>query len=284
MKHAYLSVLIALALFSTTGSVCRSDEKHQNQSRPHDRSTSHKANLPPSPFTIIVQPAPVQIIQPSPTIEKEKPTQEWYYRPTITDWGILGVTLIYTVISLGLLNATRKQARLAIYTLVQSRKAVNAASASNRQNRELAEMELRAYVHVSSGEILNYDNMASRKARITIRNFGQTPAYNVTFWLNTWVEEFPLKIILPPPPDDFPMSREIMAPGRVSTNEVPVVATIPCIEGHLQLGAIAIFAYGEIRYRDAFNIERFTKFRLVCRGDGLNKGRMSPDRTGNEAN
>lgn len=107
-------ILIASALLlSAESKVSGSNEKHQDQTTAHKPGGKNKYQAATPSFTIVVQPAPVQIIQPSRAIEQNKPKQKWYQRPTITDWGILGVTLLYALTSLGLLNATRKQAALA---------------------------------------------------------------------------------------------------------------------------------------------------------------------------
>jgi hypothetical protein len=114
LKPLSASILIVSALLLSGGSdVSGSDEKHQNQTTTHEHGGNNKPQVATPSFTIVVQPAPVQIIQPSTPVEKNKPKQKWYERPTITDWGILGVTLLYVLISLGLLNETRKQAALA---------------------------------------------------------------------------------------------------------------------------------------------------------------------------
>lgn len=113
MKGSFLLVLIASALLLSGASNGGSDKTHQNQTGTDNRSTNGKTNPTPPTVNIVVQPAPVQIIQPSTPVEKKQPAQKWYQRPSATDWGILAVTLFYTLISLGLLDATRRQAILA---------------------------------------------------------------------------------------------------------------------------------------------------------------------------
>ena len=113
VKGSFLLVLIASALLLSGASNGGSDKTHQNQTGTDNRSTNGKTNPTPPTVNIVVQPAPVQIIQPSTPVEKKQPAQKWYQRPSATDWGILAVTLFYTLISLGLLDATRRQAILA---------------------------------------------------------------------------------------------------------------------------------------------------------------------------
>ena len=46
-----------------------------------------------------------------------------------------------------------------------------------------------------------------------------------------------------------------------------------------------IYVYGEVRYRDIFGTERFTKYRLMYGGaEGERSGKMKPCDEGNEAN
>ena len=48
---------------------------------------------------------------------------------------------------------------------------------------------------------------------------------------------------------------------------------------------MALYSFGEYRYRDAFEQERFTKYRFMVGGDtGFNESAMSPYKEGNEAN
>lgn len=51
----------------------------------------------------------------------------------------------------------------------------------------------------------------------------------------------------------------------------------------VQRGSGAIYAFGEIRYRDAFDVQRRTRFRHMCWGEGVPAGHMSPCPDGNEA-
>jgi hypothetical protein len=106
-----LLILIAsaLALLLSGVSSARSDEKHQD---PDHRRSDSKANVPTPAFTIIVQPAPVHVIQQAPPIEEKQAAEKSYERPMITDWGVLIVTLAYTGISLGLWCTTNRQAKL----------------------------------------------------------------------------------------------------------------------------------------------------------------------------
>ncbi len=113
LPKSFLPILVASALLLSAASVSGSDKEHQNQPRTHDRDAARKSNPAPSPFTVIVQPAPVQILRTSPAVEKTDAQKKWYQRPTVTDWGILVVTILYTAISIGLFVTTKNAARAA---------------------------------------------------------------------------------------------------------------------------------------------------------------------------
>jgi hypothetical protein len=109
-KPLSASILIALALF-LSAAASGSGDKSQHQATHHQSAAKDQSAYRPQPPTIIIEPAPVRIIQPAPAAEKQTIRQKWYQRPSITDWGVLVVTAVYALISLGLLKATLRQAR-----------------------------------------------------------------------------------------------------------------------------------------------------------------------------
>jgi len=113
LPKSFLLILIALALL-LSASAGQGDEKHQNQPSAHRHETDSQPRKATPAFTIIVQPAPVQIIQSRSSDEKENAEQEWYQRPTVTDWGILIITLVYTGISIGLFVIAKRSADAAM--------------------------------------------------------------------------------------------------------------------------------------------------------------------------
>ena len=138
-----LSILIASALLLSAASSGRSDEKHQNQTSPHRPHSHLQTNIPTPAFTIVVQPAPVQIIQESAPVEKKQPAQKWYQRPSITDWGVLFVTLAYVIISIGLLNATKTQATLA-------KQSAEIATCTLEETQKVNRIAQRGYLYVAN--------------------------------------------------------------------------------------------------------------------------------------
>jgi hypothetical protein len=111
-----------------------------------------------------------------------------------------------------------------------------------------------------------------------------------------WIEDYPLKVTLPEPPEGFQKSREVVGPGTVrifvNARDVPISGRSLSLLG-TPLGTI--YVYGEVRYRDAFGVERYTKYRFIYGGfEGVRKSKpdaegvitalLKPDRDGNDAN
>jgi len=65
--------------------------------------------------------------------------------------------------------------------------------------------------------------------------------------------------------------------------ELSVPVQNPWGENEIKTGRAAIYVYGRITYRDILKTDRFTDFRLICRGENLAKGRLAPDTSGNDA-
>lgn len=143
--------------------------------------------------------------------------------------------------------------------------------------------QLRAYVHVDGVKIIHI-NMQDSIAHITVKNSGQTPAYDMTFSATVEGREFPLKSELVFVPSDLPLGKAILPPGGEREREVPVPTLIDSNRTQIFSSERAIYAFGDIRYKDAFGHGRFTKFRYMCFGDGFSNGKMSPCPEGNEAN
>jgi hypothetical protein len=149
---------------------------------------------------------------------------------------------------------------------------------------DTAERQLRAYVNVAGGKI-TFEQPDAPEWHLVVKNFGQTPAYDVRHWTHIWITEYPLSVELPVPDPDFPMSNSILAPGNhedmVWKKEPPIPANSLELIG---TPAGTIFIYGEIRYVDAFGKHRLTRYRLIYGGQTPNRvGFLKPDREGNEA-
>lgn len=148
--------------------------------------------------------------------------------------------------------------------------------------RSSSERQLRAYVTVERGIIANVANpvhnrrdspetvariidpQAGPAAQITIKNTGQTPAYNLIHWATIDIREYPLSTELPPMPQPDHSYWNVLGPTvpEVKTLRMRGPLTAEETEG-LRNGSRAIYCQGEIRYRDAFKKKRWTRYRCM---------------------
>lgn len=161
-------------------------------------------------------------------------------------------------------------------------KAMEDAAHATEKSVELAadsaQRQLRAYVCVSSALVKFYGSMF--EAQVHIKNSGPTPAYDVRQWIHVWIEGYPLKIVLPEAPEGFKMSSSIIPPsgtsimicGRDAQTIIPPNVTLGSPQA-------TVYIYGEIRYLDAFRIERKTRYRMIW--GGPESGRKTFSRTEN---
>ncbi len=122
---------------------------------------------------------------------------------------------------------------------------------------------------------------------IEFRNFGQTPAYDAQATISTELVDWPLITELVPKArfDDPKISKASMGP---SSNRaifwVSGVVLSTEVLGDLRSGKKAIFVFGEIRYRDAFGNDRFTRYRFYTGGPlGVMGPSLAAHTDGNEA-
>lgn len=173
--------------------------------------------------------------------------------------------------------------------------------------RESSEIQARAYVIVERGIIANVANPQTRygeetatvarllaphagpTVQITIKNTGQTPAYDLVHWGSISIREYPLLSGLPTMPRPAVLFRSTLGSSvvEVKTIRLPNPLSAEQIRG-LRESRMAIYSHGEIHYRDAFNRQRVTLYRVMyCAVTGIEIG-VSTDLTlceeGNEAN
>jgi hypothetical protein len=266
----YASILIASALLLSAGNVSSGNEEHQNQAPAHERSSKDKSQVPTPSFTIIVQPAPVQIIQPSPAVEQKKPAQKWYQRPSITDWGILGVTLAYAFISLGLLNATRTQAGLAKQSADTAKESTDAAKASVEIAKNTMVLAHRAALGIKGIHFVlsanstmivfieNFGRIAASEIRIQIRTFRNTARPDSVDWSRMM------------PPDENRLTEGEIMPGV--PHPIPITSAflpddqIQAIRNKTQY----IYLSGRIVYDDGSGTDRMLLVRFAYEADSGN--------------
>ena len=172
---------------------------------------------------------------------------------------------------------------LLVGTLLLTIKSTNAAIQANRIARESAERQLRAYVCVTVVRLRFYGHRV--RATTVVTNHGTTPAYALRTQSG---------LMLAPFPSDTPFegwndsaedeSVAIVGPEQPSEDFNEIAITNDQHDA-LRAGDMALYAFGEYRYRDAFKRDRFIKYRFMVGGDtGFNTETMSACKEGNEAN
>jgi hypothetical protein len=213
----------------------------------------------------------------------------YYFWSLVLTACIVYITAKYTSAAFLQLEQITENTTIAIKTAQAAMRSAEIADNALNLAREASELELRAYVFISSATILNPEDPSNRIAQITIKNFGRTPAHSVRYWYGTRVDDYPDGLLNLGRPPNMPISVEILAPTRTAIMEVEIEAQTLELEAQLLNGRGAIFIFGEITYRDPFTRhvsepKRLTRFRLISRGENIRRGRLSPDVGGNEAN
>jgi hypothetical protein len=158
-----------------------------------------------------------------------------------------------------------------------------------RDQSNTTRAQLRAYVFVSGARIVHgiTDNNIL-EAHIEIKNSGQTPAYKLTSVCGLAFDTYPppQSITLTVPDQDYlslAKTQMVLGPGDKT---FPIARERPLTsigKANLVAGTMAIWVYGEIRYRDAFRREQWTKYRLIIGGPfGVSGGQLTACEEGNE--
>jgi hypothetical protein len=148
-----------------------------------------------------------------------------------------------------------------------------------------SERELRAYVGVTDASIQASKNPEQTliKAEMTIRNAGQTPAYDFNVIATFDFHEIP-RTEFAPYDKTIKQSRSTLGPD--SEVDVPLIAPKLLTAEHLKAvkdGKFAFFFYGKIKYRDAFGKDRFTDFRYRAGDDKTGSLTWEVTEEGNES-
>lgn len=199
----------------------------------------------------------------------------------IISWWQLGAGTI----GIGLLILTLRYTRQATKAAVDAAKSAEDAVTVTK---ETAQAQLRAYVICDGAEFLNFKSERPL-VQTMIKNFGQTPAYDVRC---AFQYKFTHAVAEPIETPKF-IEKDwstlgILAPGSfigsvtdLEESPLPSEAKNDLLEGR------AIFyVIGEVRYRDVHSEPRWTTFKYMFGGDNI----MDPEysfsicKDGNEAN
>jgi len=151
--------------------------------------------------------------------------------------------------------------------------------------RRTARRQLRAYVFVTTAEIGDIEDPKNVHASVSIKNSGQTPAYDlinrgaITFGEarlpeGLWAED-----------KDASLSKSALGPGEVLSKYFGARPLTPEQRAAVRSGTHAVYVYGEILYKDAFGTRRYSRYRFMHGGEVAVRNRqLVVCEEGNEAN
>jgi hypothetical protein len=185
---------------------------------------------------------------------------------------------IATMVGIGLVGAT----------LFETRKAAQAAEAVVTVTREMGQRELRAYVTVTDVQLLAFTVGERIRVKVVFKNTGATPAYECTLVTRIRIARFPApetsfdyptlahnpaKVLIGP---DAPFSQQSSPPHALTQFEHDEVSS----------GRCALYFWGRLNYRDAFEADRWTTFRSMTGGNRgfRDGGSLSACDAGNDGN
>lgn len=172
-------------------------------------------------------------------------------------------------------------------TTIAAADAVQATKDSVEVARTTAERQLRAYVFPISVRLLDFAIGSAPRAEITIKNTGQTPAYDCTVIASIYRIGLPLVGAFPNPDVPTRMSAGSVGPG-MERHPKPSLTKALSEDDHTAVreGKEAIFVFGRVNYVDAFGKPRFTNFRYEFGRENArrNDGSLHVCVAGNESN
>lgn len=130
---------------------------------------------------------------------------------------------------------------------------------------DTAKRQLRAYVSVASAEIIDLNAGLIPVAHLRVKNFGQTPAYDLVAIGGIAVGESFDR--LPAPTGPSVMSRSSLSIGAISDQYHPAPRPLrPEEMAAILAGTMTLWVYGEFQYRDTFNINHSISYRFQTGG------------------
>lgn len=169
---------------------------------------------------------------------------------------------------------------IALFTIILGIATVSLVNGADKT----AERQLRAYVGVDAVSVSGISPNAEPCAMITIRNFGQTPAYDLTHVGDIRLAPFPDAGTLEPITSAIP-PKQPLHPNAIIIKSVELRHSLT----NEQLASVrhrnaAIYIFGIIKYRDTFGHERTTKYRAMTGGNmGIRGNSVAGCEEGNNA-
>lgn len=180
-------------------------------------------------------------------------------------------------------DVARDASRLARRSLREAGRSAGAALAAVQVAERTAERQLRAYVGVADDKVEMISPGFEPMVSLEIKNFGQTPAYNVTVWTEISVME-PATAVFEDKSAAEP-GRRVLNPGTTMTVVSTKDEALTEDEfGRAKADTARLYCFGTIRFTDAFRRPRIAKFRFETRGGRIvAMERLTLSDEGNEA-
>jgi len=186
----------------------------------------------------------------------------------------------------------RRNVLLAAQSAQAAKQSADAAEASVKASLSTMEVmqknawrELRARVLVVSTVRVLPGGAGSFTSEVTIKNWGRVPAYECTFWAETFLAPSPLSgasVPVPRKPSDAPVM--VLPPGGETTLRTFLPAgQYNGADSQVQYGRTAVYVIGQIEYRNGFLESCTTKFFMKFGGPDYSSGRFAFCDSRNEA-
>lgn len=151
--------------------------------------------------------------------------------------------------------------------------------------RRTARRQLRAYVFITTAEIGDIEDPQHVRASVSIKNSGQTPAYDLINRGAITFREARLEGDLWPEDRDASLSKSALGPGEVLGKYFGARPLTAQERAAVRSGSHAVYVYGEILYKDAFGQRRYSRYRFMHGGEAAVRNRqLVICEEGNEAN
>jgi hypothetical protein len=146
-----------------------------------------------------------------------------------------------------------------------------------------AKRQLRAYINIEGAIMMDWTS-PDPMVRVVFKNFGDTPAYDVTYKFEVKGDMIPLGAELTLSSSAISAAAGVIGPSGPLTI-TQALAPITQIREFIAKGNRGIYAFGKIDYTDAFKASRWTKFCFLYDPNIINSrdGTMAICEYGNDA-
>lgn len=251
---------------------CRADQVHNKKS-------NQKPAAPVSPVTLQ---------HPNPAAPEAKDQQDIHADVKIVnppqkdfyDKAPVWINLALVVAAILTLLAIAKQTYHTRRAAQATELAVKASDKAYTLAEKTARQQLRAYFGVPEGKLCIFDD-GDVEARLTFRNCGQTPAYQLEIETCGRFESSGVQYSPPRRDPNLRSHPHILGAGspyHFTCNKVQSGMGKTDLLNDLVLSRIAFRLYGKCTYKDAFRDTHFIEFQLVVGGGAIVQYTADPDK------